>query len=498
MPRLRKKGFTAAQSKRTSARMDRSTIGTHNQPRARARSSANGAGVGFSNPRKSKRAARGMVSNLGTSASSGESDRSYSRRVNGREYSEVVRKKAARRRIGVIAFIIVAMLAVGIFAGTNVYFFMMGGRLSLDDASATQVLTAAEQGKPYYVLVSADLDASNGCDTDVDMLSLVRVDETEKHLTTLAIPSSTYVSLTDGTAHQIKDARYVGGTQELVQTVSGLTGVSISHLVTADAAGITKLVDQMGGVKMTLSEEVDDPTAGGVYIPAGEQTLNAEQFLTFMRASNFSDGLTTQAANQGTGIACIVQYLAQGSFLSLASDLDRASGCFKTDWAARDLYDACDRLHGFSATDVYTTLVPGYRDSVESDASYIVSSSQLSKLMEQVEAGERPLLDGQVDTSDVDPSKVKIEVRNGSGIDGGASMVAEILEDAGFKIKETGNADSYVYQETLVVYDDDDDQAAAEAVVSALGTGRAIQANGFYSFKTDVLVILGGDWKPQS
>ena len=56
----------------------------------------------------------------------------------------------------------------------------------------------------------------------------------------------------------------------------------------------------------------------------------------------------------------------------------------------------------------------------------------------------------------------------------------------------------YVYDETLVVYNDDAFEAAAETVVASLGLGRTVPGAGFYTFDTDVLVVLGKDWKPTS
>ena len=55
-----------------------------------------------------------------------------------------------------------------------------------------------------------------------------------------------------------------------------------------------------------------------------------------------------------------------------------------------------------------------------------------------------------------------------------------------------------MYTETLVVYQDDDFADEAEAVVSALGFGRAIPSAGFYTFETDILVVLGTDFAPTS
>ena len=72
----RKKGFTATQSKLTSHRMRSATIGTHVPQRARAsRRGMNAEAVGFSNSRKKRRAARGIVDHVTPSTASGERPR---------------------------------------------------------------------------------------------------------------------------------------------------------------------------------------------------------------------------------------------------------------------------------------------------------------------------------------------------------------------------------------------------------------------------------------
>ena len=48
----------------------------------------------------------------------------------------------------------------------------------------------------------------------------------------------------------------------------------------------------------------------------------------------------------------------------------------------------------------------------------------------------------------------------------------------------------------LDVYKRQEHKEQAEEVVRALGTGRAIVGAGYYEYETDVLVIIGKDWKP--
>ena len=59
-----------------------------------------------------------------------------------------------------------------------------------------------------------------------------------------------------------------------------------------------------------------------------------------------------------------------------------------------------------------------------------------------------------------------------------------------------GNAEQQIYNETLVVYRGADGPSRAQAVINALGIGRAIDGEVYYKMSTDVLVIIGGDYKP--
>ena len=99
-------------------------------------------------------------------------------------------------------------------------------------------------------------------------------------------------------------------------------------------------------------------------------------------------------------------------------------------------------------------------------------------------------------TQTVDRSSFEITVKNGGGITGGATQVSNILTEAGFTVAEVGNAEAYVYTETLVVYLDSQYLPAAQDVLKTLGIGRVIDGTNFYLFDTEILVMVGSDWKP--
>lgn len=490
----RKKGFTATRSKLTSRRLRTATVGTH-VPR-RSRADTNAASVGFSNPRKQRRATRGYVDTILPSTATRESSSQYARRVSRREFADEVRRRSRMRRtVALVACAVVALVAAGV-AGTAAFFGSLDSRMGLAGSDASSALAAAKEGEPFYALVAADLDeaGSAGAVEGPDALALVRIDEAARAVSVVSIPANLRVVLSDGEAHPVRDAA-ASGDAALVKAVADFAGVDIAHLVKTDAAGIMRLVDAAGGVEVEISEEVDDPTAGDVYLPAGRQVLGGREALTLLRASNFENGVEQQASNQRAVLGALSLKLLGGGTLDLLSLLDKVGGSFRTDLGAQGALSLAGKLRGMDASAVRGALVPGQELQGDGASLYAASSDAWSTMMERVEAGEDPAVADEAPS--VDPASFTITVRNGSAITGGAAQLAGTLEGRGFKVVETGNTDVYAaYDETLVVYNDDAYEAAAQTVVDALGFGRTVAGNGFYTFESDVLVVLGEDWKP--
>lgn len=497
MVNKRKQGFTQARSKLTSHRMKSATVGTH-VPRRSSRH-MNGESVGFSSPRKQKRAARGIVDTILPTTASGESSSQYARRVSRREFTQEIQRKARVRRILAIAVCLVVAVGIAVAVGVATFFGSLDAKLALKNSDASSALVAPKaDAKAFYTVVAADLDApgsANGIDGP-DAVALVRVDEAARTVTVVSIPPTLQVSLKDGKTHPLREAQTQEGDASLVSAVADFAGVDVAHYVKTDAESIVRLVDALGGIEVNVTEEVDDPNAGDAFLQPGTQTLDGAQALTLLRASNFANGLEAQAANQRAFLTALSLRLLGDGSLGFLTMLDSVGGSFQTDLSATAALSIADAMRGMDASAVYGALVPGYETTRDGVTTYAASSDSWKSMMELVAAGSEPVVEQAA--PQVDPGSFTITVRNGSGVTGGASQIADALKDRGFDVTETGNTDTYAYDETLVVYNDDAYEAAAETVVSSLGMGRTVAGAGFYTFDTDVLVVLGKDWKPTS
>lgn len=73
-----------------------------------------------------------------------------------------------------------------------------------------------------------------------------------------------------------------GGAPCTVKTVESLTGLSLTHYIAIDFEGVVGVVNALGGVKVCVTEPIDDQDSG-LDIPAGTSTLNGRQALAFVR-----------------------------------------------------------------------------------------------------------------------------------------------------------------------------------------------------------------------
>lgn len=478
--------------------MRNASIGTHHvDSRPSASRRVNGQDMGYASSRRRRRAERGEVNFVGAASTTAESNRSYSKRTSRGGFAQEVQRTTSFRRIILVLLLIVAVVAVGSFVAVRAFFGIADGKLGLADNSATAKLVAPAPDKPYYVLLTADLDETNNCNTDVDAVLVARVDEKAKQISCLSVPVQLKSTFADGNVHKLSEAVYYGGLGQLVSSVSSLIDQDIAHVVTIDEPGLKTLVDSNGGLAWDLAEEVDDPYAGSIYIPAGSQTLSGDQMVTLLRASNFNEGIQTQGENQGLFVAKMLQLFSSGSKFDAASKVDKVAGSFKTDWSSGGLTDVLTAFGGFSADSASVAQVPAIKTSVGRDAAYSLDSSLFKSMLELFKNGSDPAHATQAQKVYVDPASVTVTVKNGAGITGGASSLAATLTNAGYKVEDVGNTDAPVYTETLVIYLKDEMKDAATAIADMLGTARVIDGAGRYSFETGIMVVLGSDWMPE-
>lgn len=400
-----------------------------------------------------------------------------------------MRSQARRTRIWVIVSIAV-IAALALTLGSCAFKGSLSSSMAINDDSVESSLVApASDTDPYYVLLAGI--SNEGTDKEAaSFVAVMRVDEQNKNISLLNIPGTVSASY-EGVALDdplLRDAPHAVNEGELVKQVSSLIDQDINHYLRITDENFVALVDGLGGLQITVDKAVDDPTVGTTVLDPGEQTLNGTQALAYVSAKNYTDGVGQRASVQNKVLTALVDQIVSKGGLSAVFGADEIAGKIKTDLG----YDELVALASlYPEANVNVATMPGSQSKAGKRLHWSVGSSW-SAVRDEFKSGDD--MDVSIDTSGVDKGSLTIKVLNGAGTDGYSAQAAKVLESAGYKIKETGNAESFVYDETLVIYRNDDLRAAAEAIVKDLGTGRAVSGSVYYSLDTDIQVVVGKNW----
>ncbi|SFK55521.1 transcriptional attenuator, LytR family [Cellulomonas sp. KH9] len=122
-------------------------------------------------------------------------------------------------------------------------------------------------------------DGTEGQRTDTILLLHVPADGPTA---LISLPRDTYVDVPGHGGAKLNSAFAWGGAPLLVQTVEGLTGLTVDHYAEIGMGGVAHLVDAVGGVNLCYDGDVDDADSGMVWT-AGCHDVDGGTALAFAR-----------------------------------------------------------------------------------------------------------------------------------------------------------------------------------------------------------------------
>ncbi|OKJ99821.1 hypothetical protein AMK26_27980 [Streptomyces sp. CB03234] len=215
-----------------------------------------------------------------------------------------------------------------------------------------------------------------------------------------------------------------GGTACTVRTLEKLTGIRIDHHVVIDFRGFKDMVDAVGGVRVCVTEPIDDPDAR-VNLKAGARTLDGEQALGYVRArkslGNGSDTERMERQQQFLG-ALVNKVQSNGVLLNptrLYPVLDAATKSVTTDPgldSLKDLYDLSRAMRGVPTEKVQFLTVPRrpYRNNPNRDELVQPRANSLFKRLRDDEPVVVVPGDGQQESGSEEPSESSRHKRDAS------------------------------------------------------------------------------------
>ncbi|WP_031485842.1 LCP family protein [Streptomyces bicolor] len=216
------------------------------------------------------------------------------------------RRKPRDKRKGLL---IMAWTAAGIVVlggtGAGYLYFKLNGNLKsvdIDQALGTDRPEKVDNGSENILVLGSDTRSGSnkkvGGGTDdgsarSDTAMIVHVYEGHKKASVVSIPRDTLVDRpkctdTNGTTHDaasgvmFNESYGTGGAACAVKTVESLTGIRMDHYLEVDFSGFQKLIDELGGVEVTTTKDINDPDSH-LDLKAGTHELTGKQALGLVR-----------------------------------------------------------------------------------------------------------------------------------------------------------------------------------------------------------------------
>ncbi|MET9772697.1 LCP family protein [Streptomyces sp. NPDC006367] len=189
--------------------------------------------------------------------------------------------------------------------GAGVLYVKLNGNLTsvdIDQVLGTDRPKKAGNGSENILVLGSDTRADGngklGGGTDdgtarSDTAMVVHVHKGHKKASVVSIPRDTLIDRpectgTDGEKHpaatdvMFNSAYSTGGAACAVKTVESLSGLRMDHYLEVDFSGFRQLVDDLGGVEITTTEDIADPDSH-LDLKAGTHRLDGEQALGLVR-----------------------------------------------------------------------------------------------------------------------------------------------------------------------------------------------------------------------
>lgn len=167
------------------------------------------------------------------------------------------RRRRGRKAALVLTFVLVLLLAwpIGLALWTNGKLNHVDALSGAADTPGTTYLLAGSDSRADLTEEDAGFDRTEGARTDTILLLHVP----EKGTTSLiSLPRDSFVEIPGHDSSKLNAAYSWGGPQLLVETVEGLSGLTVDHYVEVGFSGITNIVEELDGVELCYDHDVSD------------------------------------------------------------------------------------------------------------------------------------------------------------------------------------------------------------------------------------------------
>ena len=240
-----------------------------------------------------------------------------------------------------------------------------------------------EKSYLYILLCGLDYSYDNKAqrhtkDARTDTIMVLRVEPRAQELAMLSVPRDLLVEIsgTNGAYDKINAAYSVGGILTTKRTVENFLKIKLDHYIVVKSDVVADMVDAIGGVPVKVEKQMDYDDNWAhlhIHLKPGEQTLNGQQTVGFLRFRHDEEGDLGRIKRQQQFLGALIRELKQpGNIPHYKALADAVSKKMKTDMTVEQMAALANLYRSFPLNKM-TKGRPEVADYFENEISYLIS-----------------------------------------------------------------------------------------------------------------------------
>lgn len=405
------------------------------------------------------------------------------------------RKKNTGMRV--VLFILIFIAAAG--AGSYGYLLSMRGPSS---AGEGEIRTkTVKKNEPVNLLLMGidigDPKAKNSNDPKrTDTLILINYNPKTEYINMISIPRDTLIRI-KGKNQKINAAYAIGGTNYAIAAVEKLLNIDVNYYGKVDYAGFRKIIDSIGGVDMKINNNMnyDDPSQNlSIHFKKGEivhlDGKKAEEFFRWRKNNNgtgLADGDLGRIENQHMFIEKVVEKIKSPAIIpKIPGILSVVPQYVETNMKPEEIVKYGYIMSRSDKDKMNISTLKGDADYING-ISYFIYSEKANKDLLNVIHGEV----GTINPKNIQLNKdsIKVQILNGTSINGLASDMREKAKQKGYKNVSIGNGKDTDKSKVIIYGMEKDAQSIIKNDFAIDNIINIPQKTGEF----DIIVLLGKD-----
>ena len=387
---------------------------------------------------------------------------------------KIKRRSGGKRLVGVSLIVLILLLGGWFATKLAVSGWNFSGFKDIFSLNTTKLI-GEEEGRINILFLGMPGSGNDGPDlTDTIIAASVPVKEDSGKGFLLSLPRDLYVKILGNGQAKINAVYELGKSEEggngglKTAGVAGeVLGLQIPYYFKIDFSGFEQLIDELGGVTVTVDKDLHDekyPTAdsgyGTVDIKAGTYTMDGAMALKYARSRQSTSDFDRAARQQNLIMAIRSKMMELDMFKQPAKAIaifEVLQNSVETNMKPLELKRLIDLLKDFDPTQLTTKVfddsVAGMLYATKVDEMYVLRPvgddfKVISDYVAKLVAGEEEVAPPEGEEVAAEP--LKIEVLNGTTTTGLAGKIATKLRSAGYNVVLVGNNATRGFTKTIV------------------------------------------------